>query len=294
MLFSADRTLLIAALGASLLAGAPRAEPAYGQGLLDTIRSEVRELPSVADDSEDDPLPAASGRGNRRRHHGHDSCDDGWISYWVVELSGYALTSPWWGPHYALQDDLRLQGYFPRFPYDGRCGYVTTDPTVPRRWATRVRADYADQFGDTSRIGGHLLLSSASRWGLDTAMDRFEERFPGGGRDRLWMGDCNVVYRFAQSERAEFRTGIGFNWLDDPAQTDFGFNFTYGADFYPGRPWVLSSTLDWGSLGEAELFRFRATVGAIVRRTEVYTGYEYLDIDSVQMNALVAGIRLWF
>jgi hypothetical protein len=282
---------------AVLLAGALGANPASGQGgLLDAIRSDVRGLPSVTDDSDADSSPAESGRGNSRRHHhggGHDSCDDGWISYWMVELSGYAVTSPWWGPHVALQDDLRLQGYFPRFPYDGRGGYITTDPGEPRRWAARLQAEYADQFGDTSRVGGQLLLSSASRWGLDTAMDRFEERLS-GGRDRLWLGDCNVVYRFAQSERAEFRTGIGFNWLDDPAQTDFGFNFTYGADFFPGKPWVLSSTLDWGSLGDAELFRFRATVGALVRRTEVYTGYEYLDVDSVEMNALVAGIRLWF
>jgi hypothetical protein len=49
-----------------------------------------------------------------------------------------------------------------------------------------------------------------------------------------------------------FRTGLGFNWLDDPIDTNFGFNFTYGADLFPRRPWVLSATIDWGTLGEAE------------------------------------------
>lgn len=297
MFSSAARRLPAGAWGYGLLLVVLGAGVADAQGLLDALRDDVRGLPSVSGDSDADSSPSGSDHDGHRRHRhgGHASHDDDdLISYWMVDLSGYAVTSPWWGPHLALDDDLRLQGYFPSFPYDGRDGYVTTDPSAGRRWAGRVRAEYADQFGDTSRVGGHLLLSTATRWGLDAAMDRFEERLSGGGRDNLWLGDCNVVYRFAQSQGAEFRTGLGFNWLDDPARTDFGFNFTYGADFFLGKPWVLSSTLDWGSLGEAELFRFRATIGALVRRTEIYTGYEYLDIDSVQMNALVAGVRVWF
>ncbi|MFV0444957.1 MAG: hypothetical protein ACK5Q5_15395 [Planctomycetaceae bacterium] len=77
-----------------------------------------------------------------------------------------------------------------------------------------------------------------------------------GRRDHLWTGDCNVVFRFgrfAQSERAEFHTGVGLNWLNDPAQTDAGFNFTYGADFFPQQLWIVSTTLDAGTLGSAGL-----------------------------------------
>jgi hypothetical protein len=108
------------------------------------------------------------------------------------------------------------------------------------------------------------------------------------------MGDCNVVFRFAQGEHAQFRTGVGFNWLDDPIETNFGFNFTYGADLFPRRPWVLSGTIDWGTLGEAELFRFRTTAGVVFHGVEVYTGYEYLDIDTTQMSGLIGGVRIWF
>ena len=63
------------------------------------------------------------------------------------------------------------------------------------------------------------------------------------------------MFRFAQSPRSQWRAGIGFNWLDDPIDTNFGFNFTYGFDLFPRRPWVLSTELDWGTLGEAELLR---------------------------------------
>jgi hypothetical protein len=32
----------------------------------------------------------------------------------------------------------------------------------------------------------------------------------------------------------------------------------------------------------------------IVHGVEVYTGYEYLDIDRMQMNGIIGGIRIWF
>jgi hypothetical protein len=87
---------------------------------------------------------------------------------------------------------------------------------------------------------------------------------------------------------------LGANWLDDQQETNLGFNFTYGADFFPGNPWVVSSAIDWGTLGHAGLFRFRVTGGAVFHGIEVYTGYEYLDIERTDSNALVTGLRFWF
>ncbi len=92
----------------------------------------------------------------------------------------------------------------------------------------------------------------------------------------------------------QWRAGLGFNWLDDEQATDFGFNFTYGVDVFPVRPLVLSAELDWGTLGSADLFHFRTTAGMIVWHVEVYTGYEYRDIDRTQTSALIGGVRVWF
>jgi hypothetical protein len=145
-----------------------------------------------------------------------------------------------------------------------------------------------------SRVGGRLQLNTTSRFGLDTQMDWLREPGTGLVDDELWLGDCNVVFRFAQSERAQFYSGVGFNWLDDPINTDFGFNFTYGADFFPAKPWVVSSSIDWGTLGRAEQFRFRTTAGLMINRVEVFAGYEYLDIDRTQLNTYVGGVGIWF
>jgi hypothetical protein len=254
-------------------------------------------------------------------HHGHYYDDEdndgfhGFIVFHSARLAFYTITSPFWGPHAALEDGVCAYEYFPRFPYDHVPGYMMSDPcdywdddpscavdpmrserwpTRPRTWAARLRMEYADEFNDIERVSGHLLLSTRSRFALDTETSYYQERHPGGTYDHLWLGDCNVTFRFAQGEHAQFRTGLGFNWLDDPIQTDFGFNFTYGADLFPRRPWVVSATLDWGTLGEAELFRFRTTGGVVLYGVEVYTGYEYLDIDSTQMNGLIGGVRIWF
>lgn len=303
-------------------------------GWLETIRDDVRGL----------PLPAASGGSparseepahdddsdrhrpdHHRHHHYDDDHDTDWGGLYLV--GGYlfvaGVTSPWWGPHVALNDDFDVDGYFPRFPYDGVPGYMviadwaaqslheqglceeacgrhtdfsSLDPSLWRfrRWSARLRAEYARDFDDVSRIGGRLLLSTASRWGLDIEMSYLEENLRGGRHDQLWIGDCNLVFRFAQSEHMQWRTGLGFNWLDDPAATNFGFNFTYGVDYFPRKPWVFSSTLDWGTLGRAEQFRFHTTAGVLLWGIESYVGYEYLDIDRTQLNSLIGGVRIWF
>ena len=321
-----DSPLILAALLA--VANGPAAVAEQGQ--LDAIREDVRNGPAT--DPPQPPAPAEPPKQRDDDRHWHHGCDEGEPGHTPEEffawafLGGAALTSPIWAPHAAVGDEFSTPGLFARYPYDQGPGYMILDdseaariaspersgdsdparmpeyiheellpPARPRRcWSGRVRFDYADSFDDLQRIGGHLLLTTTSRWGLDAEVNCFREPVPGNRWDELWMGDCNVVFRFAQSPQWQWRTGLGFNWLDDPRDTDFGFNFTYGVDFFPRRPWVLSATLDWGTLGSAERFHFRTTAGVIVHRFEVYTGYEYYDIGNTQLNALIGGVRVWF
>jgi len=223
-------------------------------------------------------------------------------------------SAPLWMPCALLDDGWDAPAYFPAYPYDHVPGHLVIDkgelakavartpdetwlglwPTTPRRWGARLDVEYADDFDSLNRLGAHLLISNSWRWELDAQADYFEESLRNAGHDRLWLGDGNITFRFAQSQRAQVRAGFGLNWLSDERETEFGFNFTYGVDVFPRKPWVLTSSIDWGTLGSAELFRFRLTAGIMVRGVEAYTGYEYLDIDRTQGNALVAGVRVWF
>ena len=169
-----------------------------------------------------------------------------------------------------------------------------TSPPETFPFAIRFDADYVDAFDNLDRVNGHVLISTASRFEFDARAQYLAERLADGGHDQLWNGDCNVTFRFAQCDLGQFRLGLGMNWLSDPAETDLGFNFTYGADIYPANPWVFSTVLDAGTLGHAGLFRFRTTAGVVYKSVEVYTGYEYTDIGTVHWNGLIGGLRLWF
>ncbi len=271
------------------------------QGLRDDVRSP--DASPVRDERDD--------RDGSKHHHYDDHCDGDDEAYaGLVQLGAlmtfYAVTSPFWAPRSICDDETLNAGYFARYPY--RCdlpGYMATDQDEVRQfypwlaeehydWLLRTRVEYGDSFNDLSRIGGQVLLDSASRWGIDTQFDYFHEDLAGGVSDDLWLGDANLVFRFAQSPKLQMRTGLGLNWLSDTVGTDVGFNFTYGGDLFIANPWVASAEIDWGRLGNAGLFRGRTTLGVQFHRWEIYTGYEYLDVGRTQINSLISGIRLWY
>ncbi|MEN6450716.1 MAG: hypothetical protein ABFC96_09510 [Thermoguttaceae bacterium] len=271
------------------------AGPAHGQGQFDTLRQDVR-TPNPGD-----PSPPASPSGDPYASSKPDllsNFDDDAKSTMFLGtlcLGGIALSSPLWGPYALAGDDFSTSRWFAPFPYDNVPGYMTMEGLEHSRpWSCQLSADYATGLGDLDSTGGHLLLSTASRFGADTSARYLRERLPGDRQDSLWLGDGNLVFCFARNEQMQWRTGLGLNWLDDRQQTDFGFNFTYGFDWFPRKPWVASTEIDWGTLGRSGLFHFRGTVGVLVNRFEAYTGYEYYDFDRVHSNSLIGGVRLWF
>lgn len=301
-------------LGAAFLAGTAAAQ----DGNLQQMRDDVRGVPSASSSAPAAPAtPSAPETGSRRKASDDSSSwDDGLDSEATAALGMICLAglaAPFWTPYTCLGDSFDVPASFPRFPYDHVPGYLVIDsayqfkglsdterqwldpmPAKFRRWGGRFDVEYAEDFDSLSRLGSHLLVSTTSRFDLDAETHYFHESFGRAGRDHLWLGDCNLTFRFAQSEPIQFRTGVGINWLSDDTDTELGFNFTYGVDLFPSKPWVLSSSIDWGTLGSAELFRFHTTVGVVVHGVEVYTGYEYLDIDRTHTNTLLGGVRIWF
>ncbi|MCA9266897.1 MAG: hypothetical protein KDA41_00425, partial [Planctomycetales bacterium] len=135
---------------------------------------------------------------------------------------------------------------------------------------------------------------TSSRFGVDASFNLWSEELPAGGHDELWTGDCNLVFRFAQSPAVQMRSGLGLNWLADSTGEEVGVNFTYAVDLYPGDPWVISSELDLGSLGRTSLVHWRGVVGVQLRRSEFFAGYDYTSVGGVELSGLVAGVRTSF
>ncbi|MFK7819175.1 MAG: hypothetical protein AB8G99_10680 [Planctomycetaceae bacterium] len=280
--------LLLIAFGA---AGATSAQTLEG------MRSEVREKkerPSRAADS-------------KRQSSCDDEEDSGWVVQALAEqpivqnLAGVAamgavvgVTSPIWAPQKVL-DDEGGPGYFPKYPYGKHGGSLLFDES--RRGAHSsllvLQGDYGSDFDSLSQAHVRFFGERDHRFGFDTEFFyREEELRP--GTDDLWHGDFNLTYRFAQNEHWQFRAGVGVNWLTDDLDTDFGFNATYGVEWFPVKPWVLNSSLDWGRIGSTSLLHLRNTVGVTRSGWGVFTGHDYLRIGDDRINSFIVGLEYRF
>ena len=300
-----------------LMALMATSQPVWAEGKLEKARSEVRDSSSKSSSnrSSDDSDSNSDGDSDSSflgslfgsllsSMFSNDSEDaivsestDGSGSFTIggnAILAG--LTAPWWIPRTLVGDKDEVL-VFADYPYVGEWdGYFVNqepEPDWTKRWSGRVLAESGSDFDGLQKHGGRLRLDTTSRWGLDTEWNYRRESLA-SGQDTLWNGDVNLVYRFAQSQHTAFYTGLGVNWLSDHIGSNAGFNFTYGADFYPANPWVISSSIDWGTLGHTSVFHGRVTVGAMIKSLEVFTGYDYYRLGGTSLPSYVAGVQIHF
>ncbi len=257
---------------------------------LDAIRESVRTEPPAAPDSDRPRRP-------RKSHHETEDCDDepGVFSQLIVAAALRVLASPWSVPLILTQDEYVERAVVVPEPYLNApfaLQFESQEEPVPQVFG-RLQLDFSTNFDGLERVGGNLLIETPRRAGLDASWSNWWER-DGSTTDTLQLGDANLVFRFAQSEDLQFRTGLGINWMADRADGDIGFNFTYGFDYYPRRPWVISSSIDWGTLGHASLFHNQTTVGYLFRRCEIFTGFENYRIGRGELSGWISGPRWRF
>lgn len=270
---------------------------AAGEGKLAEVREEV-----VGPEGQESRPEECS---PRKKAHCHAcDCDDG-LSCLPGQLFGAALLCPFLAPRTLLESEDMAEAAFPCHPYPpGHPGHLwlgrsATREIVPpeplRWWSVRARTEYGTDFDGLDRVTGELTLDTASRLGVRTRWDFYREELSSCGcTDGIVLTTTDLTFRFAQHEMVEMYTGLGFRSYDDGTDTRFGFNFTYGAEVFFQPPWVLSTTLDAGTLGEAGVFHARAALGAVWHRLELFGGYDFLRIGSVSLQGPLLGIRLWF
>lgn len=167
--------------------------------------------------------------------------------------------------------------------------YRTTDFVC----SARGQLEYGTDYNDMQSVGTRLQVDfTRLRSTIDASWNNYYEK-TGAGTDHLGLGDANWVFRITQEPNVVSRAGFGINWLADD-HSEVGFNFTTGMDVLLFHPIVWSTDLDMGSLGEADLFRIRTTLGAQWREGELYTGLEYVDIEDAQIPQMLFGFRYWW
>lgn len=259
---------------------------AWAQGDLEEVREAARTP---------DP-PQATVPSNSRDNRFYD---DPWADDPIDDAVGWvalaAIATPYYIPHAALDEPGydRFAGYCEEHGSgwkDAEWFYRSNDLLA----SARAQVEYGTNFGDLQSVGTRMMVDlPVLRTSLDASWTSYHEDLPAGGTDQLALGDANLVWRFVQNPRTHWRSGIGINWLTG-GEDDLGFNFTYGFDVLPIHPVVWSNELDLGTLGHATLLRLRTTIGAQWREGELYTGFEYVDIDHAHLPTLLVGFRYWW
>ena len=206
------------------------------------------------------------------------------------------LAWPFSIPALILRDDYDHYAEFPDFPYaEGVPGSLLIDSernAIKQDWTANLQAFVVPGIDGADRFGGRLVIDSGTRFGLDTETDLWFHSPSKGGTatTNAGLGDANLVYRFAETQNIQMRSGVGVNWLADGNRSGAGVNFTYGIEWFPSKPWTISSIIDAGTIGHGSLFHNRTTVGVMFGATEAYVGYDYLHIPGSVVQGPVGGI----
>ncbi len=257
--------------------------------------------------------PTDSSNGHKRKaNDGIDpSCqsDDNSASG-VLLLFGAIVASPYAIPHWLLHDDWNERAEFLPYPYSRNYpGYLFRSSCWPdeqedgvdfghpphiQPWSLRISAEDGNDFNGMNRVGLRLALDMTWRIGFQTNWNYLSDHFGPGLRDQTWLGDSALTVRFAQNEWINFYSGLGARLLTDPHTTDWGFNFVYGFDSFPKKPWIFSGLFDTGNVGSAWIIHGRGTIGASFKHFEVFTGYDFMRVGPVNVQGPLIGLRLWF
>ena len=192
---------------------------------------------------------------------------------------------------------------YTRYPYaDGSKGFVlVVDPEAEdppgQRFSGTLTVDGAMLGTALGRAGVDLELMQR-RFGLALELSPHLELRP---LDALSLGSANALVGLVLLPRWQVYAGMGVGVMLD-GRVDAGHervdtagvNGTLRTTLLPARPVVLRGRVDFGRLGAAPSMMGRVTAGVMIRRFELFGGYEARRVGDVVLHGPTVGTRVWF
>jgi hypothetical protein len=279
---------------------------ACGLSALSMVVSLVHVLPARADALRNVERTSSGGGSSSRsssRSSSHSASwsddeddDDDDLGVLFLYLTYKLMASPWQVPR--LYDDPRLERYA-LYPYADGPGLLrqNDDELLGESRKVAVQMDVESGYQLQGVVPGSFALrvQLPRRFELSSRVSLLSD-LRETPVERAVSTTTHVLYRHAQTSRAEFRSGLGVRSFTFN-EVSAGVDFMYAIDAYLSRWSVLRIEMHLGSLGRAFAGEARATLGIMVKRCELYAGYDqtvFSGNGTTRLGGPIAGLRAWF
>lgn len=127
--------------------------------------------------------------------------------------------------------------------------------------------------------------------GLESKLTYWVEPQPTEPSDATLLGDVGVRLALFSSPALQLRLGGGARFQVDSSSEAMGANGSLTAELYPFDPLIVRVEGDIGNLGKAFVYEAQASLGFVLRRTEILAGISRLHVGSVALDNMFAGLR---
>jgi hypothetical protein len=167
-----------------------------------------------------------------------------------------------------------------------------------RTWRLDATAEGAYAFNDTARTNvGVRIFSGALE--LSASANLFVAPYGTGATvfgtrvETAWLGDVGGSLASPTADGVHFHYGGGALYWNNEGQGATGGYGSYGIDFFPLDPIIISTVAKVGGLGGQWYFDIRGTAGVSLGQIEAYVGYSHLRVGGVSLGGPLMGIRMW-
>lgn len=168
----------------------------------------------------------------------------------------------------------------------------------PRTWRLDATAEGAYAFNDTARTNAGLRMFSGALE-LSASANLFLAPYGTGATvfgttvETAWLGDVGASLASPTADGVHFHYGGGVLYWNNGGQAATGGYGSYGIDFFPTSPVIISTVAKVGGLGGEWYFDLRGTAGVSLGQIEAYVGYSHLRVGGVSLGGPLMGIRMW-